>query len=124
MPLPSVDILAVYEGRLLLMKRRNEPGRGLWFTPGGQIRYGETLEQTVLRELTEETGLTPLKIEMKGTMCHIWPDTHYVTSFFRVEVDGDDVEIDDEHSEYRWVSKLPEDAHPFIISMVESSGIF
>ena len=51
MPLASVDILAVHEGRLLLMRRVNEPGKGVWFVPGGRIRYGETHEQTVLREL-------------------------------------------------------------------------
>ena len=34
MPIPSVDILPVYEGRLLLLRRVNEPGRGLWWTPG------------------------------------------------------------------------------------------
>ncbi len=51
MPLASVDILAVHEGRLLLMRRVNEPGKGVWFVPGGRIRYGETLKEAVLREL-------------------------------------------------------------------------
>jgi 8-oxo-dGTP diphosphatase len=44
-------------GRLLLIKRRNEPGAGLWSVPGGRIEPGETDEQAVVREVAEETGL-------------------------------------------------------------------
>jgi ADP-ribose pyrophosphatase YjhB (NUDIX family) len=44
--------------RLLLIKRRNEPGAGLWSLPGGRIEPGETGEQAVAREVLEETGLT------------------------------------------------------------------
>ncbi|HEY2549335.1 MAG TPA: NUDIX domain-containing protein [Streptosporangiaceae bacterium] len=44
-------------GRLLLIRRRNEPGAGLWSLPGGRIEPGETAEQAVVREVREETGL-------------------------------------------------------------------
>ena len=124
MPLASVDLLVVHGGRLLLMRRLNEPGRGVWFLPGGRIRYGETLREAVLRELEEETGLTPTRIEAKGSMSHIWPDAHYVTTFFRIDVEDDDVRINPEHGEYMWVEELPDDVHPFVIEMVERAGIF
>jgi len=45
-------------GRLLLIKRRNEPGAGLWSLPGGRIEPAETDEQAVVREIMEETGLS------------------------------------------------------------------
>jgi ADP-ribose pyrophosphatase YjhB (NUDIX family) len=44
-------------GRLLLIRRRNEPGAGLWSLPGGRIEPGETDQQAVVREVAEETGL-------------------------------------------------------------------
>jgi 8-oxo-dGTP diphosphatase len=44
-------------GQLLLIKRRNEPGAGLWSLPGGRIEPGETDQQAVIREVAEETGL-------------------------------------------------------------------
>jgi len=44
-------------GRLLLIKRGHEPGKGLWSIPGGRVEPGETDEQAVIREVREETGL-------------------------------------------------------------------
>lgn len=44
-------------GRLLLIVRGHDPGKGLWSIPGGRIEPGETPEQAVVREVREETGL-------------------------------------------------------------------
>ena len=45
------------EGRLLLVRRRNEPGAGRWSVPGGRVEPGETDADAVRREVLEETGL-------------------------------------------------------------------
>ncbi len=45
-------------GRLLLVRRGNEPGRGLWSVPGGRVEAGESVAAAVEREVREETGLT------------------------------------------------------------------
>jgi 8-oxo-dGTP diphosphatase len=45
------------QGRLLLVRRRNAPGRGLWSVPGGRVEPGETLPAAVVREVREETAL-------------------------------------------------------------------
>ncbi|MGY1813477.1 NUDIX hydrolase [Blastococcus sp. SYSU D00820] len=44
-------------GRLLMIRRGTEPGRGLWSVPGGRVEPGETLAAAVEREVLEETGL-------------------------------------------------------------------
>ena len=43
--------------RLLVVRRANEPGRGLWSIPGGRVEPGEDDQEAVRREVLEETGL-------------------------------------------------------------------
>ena len=45
------------DGRLRLIRRGNEPGRGLWSVPGGRVEAGESVAAAVEREVREETGL-------------------------------------------------------------------
>lgn len=56
-PVPAVSALVFRDGSVLLVKRRNEPSRGLWSPPGGSIEVGETVEQAAIRETLEETGV-------------------------------------------------------------------
>jgi 8-oxo-dGTP diphosphatase len=44
-------------GRLLMILRGHDPGRGLWSIPGGRIEPGESAEEAVVREVREETGV-------------------------------------------------------------------
>lgn len=57
-PLLSVDaVLFDAQGRLLLIRRKYPPYQGQFALPGGFVDTGETVEQAVLRELREETGI-------------------------------------------------------------------
>jgi ADP-ribose pyrophosphatase YjhB (NUDIX family) len=55
-------------GRLLLIRRGHDPGRGLWSVPGGRVEVGETLSAAVEREVREETGLAVRAGEPVGTL--------------------------------------------------------
>jgi 8-oxo-dGTP diphosphatase len=47
----------IQDGRVLLIRRGKEPLKGRWVVPGGTLELGETLEEALVREMAEETGL-------------------------------------------------------------------
>ena len=53
----GVGGVVIRDGRVLLIRRGKEPFKGEWSIPGGHLEWGETIEQAVVRELHEETGL-------------------------------------------------------------------
>jgi len=53
----ATAIIEFPSNRLLLVKRDTIPFKGYWALPGGRSEPGETVEQTVIREVKEETGL-------------------------------------------------------------------
>ena len=63
-PAVGVGAVLIHQGRVLLIKRGKEPLRGRWVVPGGTVEVGETLEQALVREVREETGLTVRPIEV------------------------------------------------------------
>ena len=50
-------ILSTDPPGVVLIKRRYEPLAGRWSLPGGTVEVGESLEQALIREIAEETGL-------------------------------------------------------------------
>lgn len=59
----TVDAVVTQASRVLLVKRKAAPGRGLWALPGGFIGQDELLQDAMLRELTEETCIdVPRKV--------------------------------------------------------------
>jgi 8-oxo-dGTP diphosphatase len=56
------------DGRLLLVQRANEPGRGLWSIPGGRVEPGESAQDAVVREVAEETGLPVVVSGLAGVV--------------------------------------------------------
>jgi 8-oxo-dGTP diphosphatase len=62
----STAIIPYPEGKILLIKRNTRPFVGYWALPGGRMDPGETIEQTVVREVKEETGLEVAIVEVVG----------------------------------------------------------
>lgn len=56
-PKVAAAVLVEQEGRVLLVRRVNEPFRGLWTLPAGFINGGEDPAEAAARECLEETGL-------------------------------------------------------------------
>jgi 8-oxo-dGTP diphosphatase len=73
-PVVGVGGVVIEKGRALLILRGSEPLLGQWSIPGGTLELGESLEQGVVRELKEETGLTVRIVEMIEVFDRIYED--------------------------------------------------
>jgi 8-oxo-dGTP diphosphatase len=85
-------------GRLLLIRRRNDPGSGLWSLPGGRVEPGESDETAVIRELREETGLDVIPGTVIGTVTR----GPYEIHDYACAVTGGILTAGDDASEARW----------------------
>jgi len=56
-PKLTVDGAVLKDNKVLLIKRKNNPFKGKWALPGGFVEYGEKVEDAIIREVFEETGL-------------------------------------------------------------------
>lgn len=108
-PIVGIGVVIVKDGQIVLIKRRNEPGRGKWSIPGGIVDLGERIQQTVIREAKEETCLDvadPHLIDIVDNV-EFDPDGkvkyHYVIVDFLVKVVGGDIAAASDAEEIRWV---------------------
>lgn len=97
-------------GRLLVVRRANAPGRGLWSIPGGRVEPGEQPEDAAAREVLEETGLQVVVGSRLGVVPREYVDAsgQRVTleiHDFAAEAVGGELIAGDDALEVRWMSR-------------------
>jgi 8-oxo-dGTP diphosphatase len=65
-PYLAVSAAIFHAGRVLIVRRGTPPMQGVFTLPGGGVELGETLEQAVVREVREETGLAIEPVALAG----------------------------------------------------------
>ncbi|MFR9801813.1 NUDIX hydrolase [Pseudonocardia sp. RS010] len=103
-------------GRLLLIKRGTEPGRGLWSLPGGRVEPGEDDAAALVREMAEETGLAVEPGPHVGTVL-VGP---YRIADYRATVVGGTLVAGDDAADARWVDAAEFAALPLVEGLAET----
>jgi len=117
--LVGVGVVLVENGRLLLIKRGNEPGKGLWAVPGGKVRIGETLKAAAQREAAEETGLNVDVGDVAWVGEHLTDTHHIVLIDFYAKATGGELEASDDAEEVEWVPLDSVDSYPLTPTMTD-----
>lgn len=102
---PCVGAVIVDDDRrVLLVKRANDPGRGLWSIPGGRCEQNEAPEDACVREIREECGLEIVIDRIAGTVCRrdLAGMTEYVITDYFCSVVGGTAVAGDDATELWW----------------------
>ena len=110
-PLVSIDLVTMFQDKVLLGRRVNKPAFAFYFTTGGVVRKNESFQEAQKRIAKDELGIE-LTHEPKfiGVFEHFYDDsifdsvsTHYVNHGYLLELDIALVNIPrEQHSEYKW----------------------
>ena len=111
-PIVGVGAVVIDGTKVLLVRRGREPLKGEWSLPGGALELGETLQQGVVREVLEETGLMVAPGGILEILDRITPDEtsgrvryHYVLIDFVCHVTGGALCAGTDAEEVRWVEQ-------------------
>jgi len=115
-PLVGVGAVVVKEGRVLLIRRGNEPMKGHWTLPGGLVELGEPLLAAVAREVREETGLTVEPLELIELLDRIHRQGervryHYVIADYLCRVVGGQLQAASDADAAKWVERAEWNSH-------------
>ena len=103
---PKVVVTALIEekGKVLLVLRDIEPGRGLWGLPGGFVDWDEHPEEAIVRECMEEVGVTIEPNELLALQHVVMDDEGIVILPYRARLVSGVAIAGDEVQEVGWFS--------------------
>jgi len=130
-PIACVDVAIIVDGSALLVKRKDAPAKGEWWVPGGRILKGETMKEAAKRKALEEVGLLCHVGPIIHTAETIFPDGPYDISvhsinscFFLYPYEKiHSLNLDTHHEDYKWVTSIPNDIHPYVRNCLLGAGI-
>ncbi len=104
----GVGVIIKKDNKILLQKRIGAHGPGSWSPPGGHMEFGESPEETAVRETLEEVGVSVRNPKVVGVTndVHLAEEKHYITIFVEAEYAGGEARIcePDRTSDVGWFS--------------------
>ena len=81
---------------------------GKFELPGGRSNFGETAEETVVREVFEETKLTITPLKLVDTWNFVTETRHVAGIIYLCNVENfENIILSEEHDKYEWLSTNP-----------------
>lgn len=119
-PLVSCHALVRSGERVLLVQRGRPPLLGHWGLPGGGIELGETVQEAIIREVAEETGLNVAVTRSLGYLDAIDRDEqqrvryHYVILLVEAEIKGGELRAGDDAAAASWLTPAEARQQPLV----------
>lgn len=115
-PLIGIGAVVVHEDRVLLVQRGRQPLKGQWSLPGGLLEVGESLDEGVIREVAEETGLLVQPVELIELLDRIHREGdrvryHYVIADYLCRLIGGELQAGSDADAVRWVERAEWNSH-------------
>lgn len=117
-PIVCVDVVIRNEaGKVLLLRRKNEPLKDQWWVVGGRIHAGEPARQACVRKTFEESGLAIEELEFLGFYEDVFDKNsfdeakpyHTLSLVFETRVTKKQaIHLDAQHTEWAWFDSLPD----------------
>lgn len=106
-PITTVGALIFNPAREVLMIRTHK-WSNMWGIPGGKIKWGETAEDALVREVREETNLAIANIQFAMVQDCIrskefFKEAHFVLLNYTCDTAGGQVILNDEAEEFQWL---------------------
>lgn len=97
--------------QVILISHHNQKGRLIWCLPKGSIEQGESLQETAVREVREETGASGRLLDKIGQIQYWFYSKEEETKIFKTVhfylleyLEGNEKDHDSEVDEARWVA--------------------
>ncbi len=110
---PRTVVFLVREGRVLLGYKKSGFGKGKYVGIGGKVGKNESLDVASVREVQEETSITPLNLQLRAVLRFYFPHiedeswNQEVYAFVTDQWDGEPIESDEVRPEWIDVDNMP-----------------
>ena len=122
----GVLFLSIKTKRFLFMMRSDDSYTNTWATVGGRSEQGESIVESLSREIQEEIGFLPIIRKTIPIDLYVSPDRMFEFHTFICLVDNEFIPIlNNEHSGYAWssIKNYPKPLHPALFSSFKNQEL-
>jgi colanic acid biosynthesis protein WcaH len=120
--------------KVLLLKRKEQPAKDMWWIPGGTVLKTEDSRDAALRIALRETGVECRIVKQLQNTREIFKNVQGIQdriadylseNFLLAPIDKSaGIRLDKTSSDYKFISKIEGDLHPFVKRHLRNSGLF